>query len=420
MFFLLVVSNFSVFSQNIDFEQYFENKTLRFDYIHAGNSDTAIVFQKKLKQEPYWGGSHTNLIDTFYYGHYRLLVFDKASNKLIYSRGYATLFQEWQATDEAKMNNRSFYESVIMPFPKNTIEIVLEERNKKNVFFEIYRKEIKPTDMFIQKNLRYDFETYTIVDNGNPEDKVDIVFLAEGYQKDELKKFENDVQRLSDTLFTYEPFKSHKNNFNIHIIKSYSKETGTDIPGDNIWKNTLFNSNFYTFGSERYLTTQDFETVRDVAALVPYDQIYILVNTEKYGGGGIYNFYNLCVSDHIAAPKVLVHEFGHGFGGLADEYWTSDVAVEDYFPSDIEPIAPNLTTLVNFEKKWKNLIDKKTPVPTPSSKKYLGIIGVYEGGGYVEKGVYRPQQNCMMRALAYPFCGVCQKTIEEIILFYSE
>ena len=420
LFFLFIFISLSVFSQDIDSNEYFINKTLRFDYIHAGNSDTAIVFQKKIKQEPYWGGSHKKLIDPFYYGHYRVLVYDKATNILIYSRGYATLFQEWQATDEAKTSQRSFYESVIVPFPKNTIEIVIEERNRRNVFFEIYRKEIEPSNIFIQKGLRYDFETYTMIDNGKSENKVDIVFLAEGYQENEIKKFKNDAQQMTDALFAYEPFKSHKDDFNIHLVLSYSKESGTDIPGGDIWKNTILNSNFYTFGSERYLTTQDFEAVRDLAALVPYDQIYILVNTAKYGGGGIFNFYSLCVSDNVAAKQVFVHEFGHGFGGLADEYWTSDVAVEDYFPSDIEPIAPNLTTLINFENKWKDLIDKNTPVPTPAIEKYLEIIGVFEGGGYVEKGVYRPQQNCMMRALAYPFCGVCQKTIEKMILLYTD
>lgn len=420
LLFMLVFYSFSTFSQNVDFDQYFINKTLRLDYIHAGNNDTAIVYFEKLKQEPFWGGSHKNLIDKFNLGHYRVLVYDKITNKLIYSHSYATLFQEWQATDEAKNIERSFYESVIMPFPKNTIEIVLEERDRETNFFEIFRMEVNPDNMFIEKGLSYHFNAYKLIDNGSPENKVDIVFLAEGYQKEEMEKFKNDVIRLTDTLFNYEPFKSHKKDFNIHIVESYSKESGTDIPGKHIWKNTIFNSNFYTFGSERYLTTQDFETVRDVAALAPYDQIYIIVNTPKYGGGGIYNFYNLCVSDNIAAPQVFVHEFGHGFGGLADEYWTSDVAVEDYFPNDVEPIAPNLTTLVNFDEKWKDLIDKNTPIPTPTTEKYLNKIGVFEGGGYVEKGVYRAQQNCMMRALAYPFCGVCQRSIEKMILFYSE
>ncbi|MBN2892981.1 MAG: peptidase M64 [Bacteroidales bacterium] len=418
--FFFLLATLSSFAQNVDFDQYFINKSLRMDFIHAGNSDTGYIYFEKLKQEPYWGGSHKNLIDTFNYGEYRVLVFDKASNKLIYSRGYATLFQEWKATSEAKEMSRSFYEGVVVPFPKSSVWITIEEKDNLNNFREIFRKEIKPNDIFIEKGLKYDFKTDKILDNGDPANKVDIVFIAEGYTKNQIDKFKNDVKRLTDSLFSYEPFKSQKNNFNIHIVESFSEEEGTDVPGKNIWKNTIVNSNFYTFGTERYLTTQDFESVRDIAALAPYDQIYILVNTPKYGGGGIYNFYNLCVSDNSASHLVLIHEFGHGFGGLADEYWTSDVAVEEYYPTSLEPADPNITTLVNFNAKWADMVDKSTPIPTPATEKNMQAIGVFEGGGYVEKGVYRPQQNCMMRALAYPFCKVCQRALDRMIRFYSE
>lgn len=420
IFLSLILFSINSFSQKVDFDTYFTNQTLRLDFIHAGNNKVANIYFDRLKQEPFWGGSHTNLIDTFNYGEYRVLVYDLASNDLIYSRGYATLFQEWRATEEAKNINRSFFESVIVPFPKNEIKVVLEERDELNVFKEIFKLEVTPDDMFIEKGLKYDFKTFKIIDNGNPAEKVDIVFLAEGYAKDDMKKFKNDAERMMDTLFSYEPFKSHKDKFNVHIVESYSEERGTDIPGKSIWKNTILNTNFYTFGSERYLTTQDYKRVRDVAALAPYDQIYILVNTPKYGGGGIYNYYNLTCADHPAAPQVFVHEFGHGFGGLADEYWTSDVAVQDYYPTNLEPADPNITTLVDFKSKWADMVEKETPVPTPNSDKYKNTVGVFEGGGYVEKGVYRPQQNCMMRALAYPFCKVCQRSVEKMILFYSE
>ncbi len=413
----LLLFSISVFSQNVDFDQYFTNQTLRLDYIHAGNNDTAIVYFEQLKKEPFWGGSHVNLIDTFNYGEYKVKVFDAQSNKLLYSHSYSTLFHEWQATDEAKKLSRSFYEGVVIPYPKNEIRIVLQERDNRNNFYDIFEMNILPDNMFIKNELTYDFETYDLIDNGNSANKVDIVFLAEGYTASDSDKYKKDVEKFTNFLFTYEPFKSNKKNFNIHVIVSISEESGTDIPGDNIWQNTILNSNFYTFGIERYLTTLDFKTVRDIAALAPYDQIYILVNTEKYGGGGIYNFYNLCVADNPRAPQVFVHEFGHGFGGLADEYWTSDVAVDNYYPADIEPADPNITTLVDFNSKWADMIDKKTPIPTPATKKYLKKIGVFEGGGYVEKGVYRPQQNCLMRSLDYPYCKVCQRAIQRIIDF---
>lgn len=409
-----------LFGQQVKFDDYFTNQTLRLDYIHAGNSDTAIVYFEQLKKEPFWGGSHVNLVDTFNYGEYKVLVYDVVTNVLLYSRCYSTLFHEWQATPEADEINRSFYESVVVPFPKKEIKIVIQERDNRNNFFDIFEMEISPYNMFIKRDLVYDFETYTLIDNGDPAKKVDIVFLSEGYTIDEVIKYKRDVQKYVNQLFKYEPFKSNKNKFNIHVVVSISEESGTDIPGDSIWKNTILNSNFYTFGTERYLTTQDFKTVRDVAALAPYDQIYILTNTDKYGGGGIYNYYNLCVSDHQAAPAVFVHEFGHGFGGLADEYWTSDVAVDDYYATDVEPADPNITTLVDFNSKWADMVDANTPVPTPANQQYLSTVGVFEGGGYVEKGVYRPQQNCIMRSLSYPFCKVCQRAIQQMIDFYSE
>jgi hypothetical protein len=416
---ILIIYNI-ILAQNINFSDYFINKTLRMDYLRAGNNLTSQVFFEQFKQEPFWGGSQKNIIDTFNYGHYRLQVFDNESNILIYSIGYASLFQEWQATDEAKKINRSFYETVIMPYPKKEIKIILQERDKQNIFHDVFSTQVSPDNMFIVKDLKYNYKTSTFLNNGDPKNKIDIVCLAEGYTKNEMEKFKKDVKQLFKTFFKYEPFLTNKKSFNIHLVESISEESGTDIPGDSIWKNTILNTNFYTFGSERYITTMDIETVRDVAAIVPYDQIYIIVNTDKYGGGGIYNFYNLCVADHSSADLVFLHEFGHGFGALADEYWDSDVAVEDYYDLTVEPYSPNITTLVNFDKKWKKMIEDSIPIPTPSIKKYIKKIGVFEGGGYVEKGVYRAQQNCMMRALSYPFCKVCQKSLEQVIKFYTE
>ena len=285
----------------------------------------------------------------------------------------------------------------------------------------MFQTEIKPDNYFIIKEPPYDFKTAKILDNGDPAKNVDIVFIPEGYQRSEMGKFKQDAQHFADALFNYSPFTENKDKFNIHIVEAYSKESGTDIPGENIWKNTIVNSNFYTFGTERYITTMDVKTVRDLAGLVPYDQIYILVNTEKYGGGGIYNFYNLCVTDNSYSELVFVHEFGHGFGGLADEYWTSDVGVQDYYDLSVEPTDPNITTLVDFESKWKDMIDKDTPIPTPDTKEYDNVIGAFEGGGYVEKGIYRPYRDCIMKSLqTNEFCPVCRKALENMIIFYTE
>lgn len=421
IFLSLVFINVVAYSQVINFDNYFENKTLRLDYIHAGNHDTANVFFEQLVEEPFWGGSHINLIDTFNYGQYKVVVQDKKTKKVIYSRGYSTLFQEWQTSLEANYLNRSFYESVIVPYPKDEVIVLIQQIDKKNNYHTVFEYNVNPkVDIFIHKGLRYDFKTYDYLYNGDPSQKLDIVFLAEGYTKVQIKKFKQDVEKYVNVLFSYSPFSNHKKDINIHVVESYSLEEGTDIPGENIWKNTILNTNFWTFGTERYITTMDFKKVRDIAALTPYDQIYILVNTEKYGGGGIYNFYNLCVSDNLLAPQVFVHEFGHGFGGLADEYAYGDNSNESRYDKTVEPPEPNITTLVNFSSKWQDLVSKNTPIPTPITNEYKNSVGAFEGAGYVEKGVYRPTQNCLMRSLEFKFCPVCDRAIETMLLFYSK
>ncbi len=419
---IILLIGVSTYAQKVNFNDYFLPKTLRFDYIHAGNSNSESIYLEQFKEEPHYGGSQTNTIDPFNYGEFRLMVYDLASNKLIFAQAYATLFQEWQATEEADKINRSFYESVIMPYPKNAVKIVIEKRDMKNQFTSLFEIDFSEKDFFVKKDNPFDFKTSRILDNGDPSKNVDVVIIPEGYTEEEMDKFKADAQRFSDAMFKYSPFDKYKNKFNIHIVEAHSKESGTDIPGDGIWKNTIVNSSFYTFGIERYITTPDVETLRDIASLVPYDQIYILVNSNKYGGGGVYNFYNLCVSDHASSELVFVHEFGHGFGGLADEYWTSDVAVQDYYDLSVEPADPNITTLIDFESKWKHMVDKNIPIPTPKkSEKYRDKIGAFEGGGYVEKGIYRPSYNCYMRALnADNFCLVCQDALERMIKFHTK
>jgi hypothetical protein len=256
--------------------------------------------------------------------------------------------------------------------------------------------------------------------SGKSSEKLDIVFIPEGYTKDEMGKFNKDCKRLSSVLFNHSPFKENENKINIWGVEAPSNESGTDIPGKGIWKNTLLNTKFYTFDTERYLMTSNYFAVRDIAANAPYDQIYILVNTNKYGGGAIYNFYSETAVDNERSDYIFVHEFGHGLGGLADEYG-NDKTYEDMYPLDTEPWEPNITTLVNFESKWKNMIEPGTPIPTPEEEKYKNKIGVFEGGGYVGKGVYRPTMNSIMNSFTTTeFNEVCKDAIKRIINFYSE
>ncbi len=253
--------------------------------------------------------------------------------------------------------------------------------------------------------------------NGSLEKKIDIVFLADGYTIEEMGKYRKDVDRFSNVLFSTSPYKENTDKFNIRLVESVSEESGTDIPMDNVWKNTALKTTYNTFGSERYLTTLSNFIVRDYAGVVPYDYIYIIVNSSKYGGGGVYNHINVVSSDDKFSPFVFIHEFGHGFAGLADEYYTSSVSYQDYYNLNVEPVQPNITSLINFEKKWKDLIDNDIPIPTPVNSENIDKIGVYEGGGYVSKGIYRPYIDCMMKSkTAKEFCPVCKKAIKYAIL----
>jgi hypothetical protein len=415
---ILFVFSTVTFSQN-NFEKYFTNKVLRFDFIFAGNFQKTVVYPAEMKQEPYWAGSNTNLTDPFNFGNFRYELFDPVNNNLIYSRGFSSLFQEWQTTDEAKITDRSFYEVATMPFPKNRVKFILSLREKDGQFSKLYETVIDPTDIFIRKESPVKLATTKIYGEGDPANSVDLAFIAEGYTADEMGKFREDVKRMADVLFEEPPFIDYKEKINIWAVEAVSQESGTDIPGENIYVNTALNSSFYTFNIDRYLTTLDIKSVNNYAATVPHDNIIILINSSKYGGGGVYNYYCGTTTDHRQSEKVFIHEFGHGFAGLGDEYYTSSVAYNDFYPLDTEPWEPNLTTMVNFGSKWKSMIGTDTPVPTPAEEKYRHVIGVFEGGGYAAKGIYRPEMDCrMMSNNSKGFCAVCRNAIKDMIEFY--
>lgn len=405
----------------VNFNDYFENKTLRLDYFHTGDKENDYYSFDELIEESFWGGSKVKLVDKFNYGKYKFEVYDSESNQLIYSRGYSTIFNEWQTTEEAKQTTRTFGETVVFPFPKNPVLVKFYASNRKNEWLKKFEYEVNPENYFIKSERVAEYNNFEVLNSGDPDVKVDIVIIPEGYTEDEMDLFKKDCDKFAGYLFNSSPFRENKNKFNIRGIEAPSAESGTDIPKEDIWKKTLVNSTFYTFDLERYLMTYDNKTLRNVASNAPYDQIYILVNSDKYGGGAIYNHYSVCVNDNKYAEFVFVHEFGHGFASLADEYYTSDVAYQDFYPLDVEPTDPNLTTLVDFDSKWKDLVEEETPIPTPDTNEFKDKIGAFEGGGYMEKGIYRPAHNCTMKSIAIDnFCPVCKRAIQEMIDFYSE
>jgi hypothetical protein len=420
IFGLLLIVPFLSFSQS-EFQQYFKDQSLRFDFLLGGNSSTEKVYPEQFKIEKFWAGSKKNLIDPFNYGNYRFRVFDEKSDSLLFLKGFSTLFEEWQSTAEAKKIDKTFYQTAIFPFPKRKIRLEIDSRQRDGIFKNIYTTSIDPDNYFILDEPPIQFETFEVLHNGNPENKIDIVILAEGYSTLEMNKFKEDAKRVTNYLFDEEPFKSEKTKFNVTAVLTSSLESGTDIPGEHVYKNTCFNSTFYTFDVSRYLTTSDMRPILDAAANVPYDHIYVLVNAERYGGGGFYNFLTVCTADNDLTKEVFVHEFGHGFAGLADEYYNSEVAYDEFYNQKVEPWEPNITTLVDFDLKWKNMVDNSVKIPTPRDLKNSEKVGVYEGGGYSSKGIYSPYIDCRMKSnVAKHFCPICQESIKKVISFYTE
>lgn len=419
LFLLAAIYSLSCLAQT-EFDTYFTPKSLRIDFALSGNWDSQAAAMKKLREEPVWGGPVKNLIDNFNYGGYYVNIYDKTSDKLIYSRGFNTLFEEWRSTEQAKTETQSWTNSISIPYPKANIIVEITARDKADMRFHLLlRQEVDPNSIFIDRGKLADNKITSIQQKGNPAQKVDLVFLGEGYTVGEQDKFNADARRFTEALFTTPPFDTRREDFNVWAVDMVSEESGTDVSGKGIFKNTALNSGYYTFGVDRYLTTPDMEPIRDAVWNVPCDAIFILVNTDSYGGGGMYNFYAMGTADHPRTPVVFVHEFGHSFAGLADEYFSSEVAYQDFYNLKYEPWEPNITTLVDFRSKWKDLLPANTPIPTPLDDAHKDKAGVFEGGGYLAKGIYRPMDHCMMRDYA-PFCPACSRAILQMIDFLTD
>ena len=403
-----------------NFEDSFTEKSLRIDFALSGNKDSQSAAIERLREEPVWGGPRKNLVDTFRYGGYYINVYDAASDSLLYARGFNTLFEEWRTTEQARTETQSWTNSITIPYPKAPVRIELTARDRSDMrFHPLLTQTVDPASIFIDRGKLKENTVTRLRYNGEPAGKVDLVFVAEGYTADEQAKFVADARRFEEALFATPPFDTRRADFNIWAVGTVSEESGTDLSGKGVFKHTALNSGYYTFGIDRYLTTPDMKAVRDAVWNVPCDAIFILVNTDAYGGGGMYNFYAMGTADHPRTPVVFVHELGHSLAGLADEYFSSEVAYQDFYNLKYEPWEPNITTLVDFGSKWKDLLPTGTPIPTPLDEEHREKPGVFEGGGYVAKGIYRPMDHCMMRDYA-PFCPACVRAIHRMIDFLTD
>lgn len=418
IFILSFISAFTLSAQQ--YTDYFTDKACRVDFHFCGNSTKTSVFLDKIKQEPFWGGRHSNLSSDLNLGDFRFRILDSISNKLIYIDGFSALYHEWQSTEEAKTANKSFEQTIQFPFPKNSVRLVIEKRLDFDKWEELFSYQLSPNDKLIYKTKLQNIPVKAIMKSVSPEKAVDIAVIAEGYLAKDRRKFYEDAKRLADNILTHEPFIKYKSRINIYAIAAESHDSGISKPQNDDWKNTACGSHFYTFYEPRYLTTPSSFAVRDIAAEVPYDAIYILANTDTYGGGGIYNFYALTAADNKLATEVTVHEFGHSFAGLADEYFKENADVLDgMYDLSVEPWEPNISSLVQFDKKWKNQLPLGITIPTAVND--TTKIGVFEGGGYLTKGMYRPFYDCRMRTNKAPeFCPVCRQAVEKMILFLTE
>jgi hypothetical protein len=404
-----------------DYDKYFTAQRLRIDVVFAGDASSQSVYLNSLHKEQLWSGSRVNLKDPFYYGEYHYRVMTKSGEE-IFSKGFNSLFQEWRTTSEAKESRKAFECSYWIPFPKESVVVVFYERDKQSgEFREMGRFPVDPADKLINQEIQNSYKIDTILYNGASSNKVDLVFIAEGYTAQQMDKFCMDAERFAGYLFDIEPYKSRKSDFNIWAVLSESQDSGTDIPQQDIWRRTAVSSNFYTFRIDRYLTAPNQRIVASAASNSNCDALYVIVNTEKYGGGGIFNFYGLSMSDHKHSAQVFVHELGHSFAGLGDEYYSSEVAYEEFYNLKVEPWEPNITTMVNFAGKWRDMISAGVPQPTPNDPAYKNITGLFEGGGYMAKGIFRPYLDCRMKTnTAEGFCPVCSRAINLMIDYYTK
>ncbi len=482
--FLIFLIPFTIIGQNQpDFNKFFQNKTMRIDYYFTGNAQNYNITLDNIFQTGIWAGNTKSLIDTFNNGHYYIKVYDRKTRELIYSKGFNSIFNEYITSSPAiKGVKKTYHKSALFPYPKREVIFAIEERDEKNILKPLYKLEIDPCDYHIIKEKSYKrAEIMDIMKSGNPEKKVDLVIIAEGYRMDERSKFKSDLERVVKHLFSYKPYSKNKDKFNISGIFAPSDESGVDQPRKGIFKNSVVNSSFNALDLSRYLLTEDNRSIHSLASNVPYDLVCIMVNSNRYGGGGIYNEYAIFTIDNKLSDNVFVHELGHTFAGLADEYYSSAVVYEDFYPKGIEPTEPNITCLLDPENlKWKHLLSPDIKIPTDwgkkeydkmrsdlrvlykkmsrdigilkskdkSEKKILKLrkkyykkinklrknasnfikyhslkndVGVFEGAGYSSEGIYRPMLNCLMISnVEKQFCIVCQNAIQRMIDYYCK
>jgi len=407
-----------------------QDKTLRVDYIFSGTDKTQEISLDEMSSFDGWAGRSVNLDKVPVAGNGQICMKNASTGEILYRQSFSTLFQEWQTTEEATRVRKSFENVFLLPMPSVKAIVTVELYGFKGGVSASMTHEVDPSDILIRKIDPQPAPHRYVLKSGTAEDCIDVAIVAEGYTAEEAELFYKDAEAAVEAILSHAPFDAYKDRFNFVAIALPSEDSGVSVPGEGVWKKTALGSHFDTFYMDRYLTTLRLRQMHDRLCGIPYEHIVILANTDTYGGGGIYNSYTLTTAHHPSFRPVVVHEFGHSFGALADEYYYDDQFVEYYYP-DCEPWEQNITTLYDFESKWDDMLPKSVSIPTPPVEGNIwksfhegtdpaSVIGVYEGAGYQSKGVYRPFPDCRMKTnAAEGFCPVCQRAIARIIEFQT-
>ena len=406
------------------FEEHFTDNTLRLDYTFIGNAESCAIALDELLTIEGWAGRRVNLDSIPVKGNGEICLTDAESGQIIYRNTFSSLFQEWIVTDEAQSVTKSFEATFFAPMPKKKCNAKLTLFNNEGRIMAELQHAINPADKLIRHTKSEPAPHTYLWQGGSREECIDVAIVAEGYTADEMETFLVDARAACDEILRYEPFASLKERFNFVAVMLPSADSGVSVPQDDVWCDTALGSHFMTFYSPRYLTTSRIHSMHNLLSGIAYEHLIILANTDTYGGGGIYNSYTLTTAHNPMFKPVVVHEFGHSFGALADEYFYEHADhTEGTYKLGYEPWEQNITSLVDFDSKWKDMLDKDMEIPSEPTeeRKRHYTIGVYEGGGYMTKGMYRPAVICRMRDNeATQFCAVCQRAIERIIRFNTE
>ena len=397
---------FVIFFAAVSFGLSAQDQTLRVDYMFSGTDKSVEISLDEMSRFDGWAGRRTNLTEVPVRGNGQICMTDVQTGDTLYRMSFSTLFQEWQTTEEATKVRKSFENVFLLPMPTTKAKVNVHLYDFFGNIVASLNHIVDPSDILIRHLNPQAPEHRYLLKSGTPQEKIDVAIVAEGYTAEEMDMFYADAQTAMEAILKHEPFGQYKDRFNFVAVALESQDSGVSVPGEGEWKDTALKAHFNTFYMDRYLTTLRLKNMHDKLCGVPYEHIVILANTDTYGGGGIYNSYTLTTAHHPAFKPVVVHEFGHSFAGLADEYYYDDQYVEYYYPGT-EPWEQNITTLADFESKWKDMLD-------------AGEAELLEGAGYQSKGVYRPAKDCRMHTNRLDiFCPVCQRAIARIIEFYQ-